>query len=211
MRFLSSSYKFLFFLFWSVSFSGIAQQNRIKGGGLLGLSSSQINGDGFGGFDKVGFTAGFFLEHSLKDRWDLLVELTYLNKGSFDPPIAQIGKFNTKKISLSYVELPVLIKYSIQKVRVLGGLSLGALVRDKQYRDGLAAVGNDVILGPFNKLEVAQHLGIEYHFTDQWAISWRHSMSILPISNRLTFDPTFLKFIGGAFNHSMVITVRRTF
>ena len=184
-------------------------ENRFEGGVLLGLASTQINGDGYAGYNRVGWTAGFFLERQYKDRWTFLTELAYITKGSLQPPNTLSGNFNTLKIRLNYVEMPFIFKYHIKKFRVMAGPSIGFLVGEKQFRDGVEAVGLDVIIGPFKKFEISSQIGVEYEVGEKSMLSWRYSTSMLPVANRLIQDPTSIfGFAGGSYNQLMTISLR---
>ncbi len=203
--------RLLLALFLSIYSLDTFTQNKFLGGAHAGLTTSQIDGDGYAGFNKVGFTLGFNLTHKLKDRLDLLAELSYTTKGSFDPANFQIGKINSQKIALSYLELPLLLSFKVKKIYINSGFSFGALVSEKQYRNGVELPEDQYTIGPFNAFEAAYLLGLEYKFSDQWGIMWRHSFSVTPVANRLNFDKSFFRLVGGAFSQSMSLTLRRTF
>ncbi len=210
MRLKTIHNTFLAFLF-ILGCSTLVMAQKFQGGALAGLVSSQIHGDGYAGFNNVGYNVGFFLNSDINEKWLWSFELSYLTKGSYDPPNARAGKFLTQRIRLSYVEAPLYIKYKYKKFLFFGGMSLGVLVSDKQFKNKVEVSGLDRVFNTLNRLEGSHHLGAEYALSDKMNIAWRHSMGFTPISNTLSFDPTFLRFIGGSFNHLMTLSLRRTF
>ena len=50
-------------------FSFIGKSQVFKSGLILGLSGSQVEGDGYGGYNKLGFIAGGFTNTNLSEKW----------------------------------------------------------------------------------------------------------------------------------------------
>ncbi len=191
---------------------GFAQSsNRFKGGFQAGFTSSQIHGDGFAGFDKAGWTAGFFLENNLSKKSTFQVELNYITKGSFDPPNFQIGKNNWKRIHLGYVEMPLILKFNIKKIILDVGLSGGFLAHEKQSDANTVLEGRDIIIGPFKRYEISYLLGVEYHFNDQWGVSGRTGSSLLPVTNQVRFERIIWGFFGGSYSQYLNLSLRYRF
>ena len=72
----------------SLSLSG----QTFKAGLLAGLSGSQIEGDGYGGYNKLGFIAGGFSNVDLNEKWSTQIEIYFINKGSFKEMLSSKGK-----------------------------------------------------------------------------------------------------------------------
>ncbi len=202
-----------FYFVFVLIFAGLPaftqNKNVFKGGIILGLNTSQINGDGYSGFDKAGIVGGFILKTKLSDKVTFQGELTYITKGSYDPPNYLIGKYTLKRIKLSYIEIPLIFKYQFKKVNFNAGASFGILTSQKQYDiNGLLPAP---FIGPFKKTEIATLIGVDYNLTDRWAVCWQSSVSILPIANRVVFDKLFLGLFGGAYNQYMSVTFQYTF
>lgn len=197
----------LFFLFFS---EDIFSQNDpiFKGGAQIGFTSAQIQGDGFSGFDKSGFMAGVTLQAKTAEKSFLQAELNYVTKGSFDPPNYTIGKNTFIKISLHYVEVPIMYNYNHKKWLFYGGVSLGILTHNKQ--DALGPI-LPPILTPIKKTETATILGIGYIFNENWKVSWRNSLSLLPICNTAVFNQRFLGIFGGAYNQYLSLQLQYSF
>lgn len=184
---------------------------KFKGGITGGISASQIDGDGYGGFNKAGFVLGGFVNTDLSEKWIGQFEINYTQKGSKDPPNHKIGKFNITVVQLDYIEIPVLVRHNFNKIGVEGGLYYGRLVRNKQ-RDANGQVTPQITgIGPFKGSELGYQLGLTYNLNDKFLVSWRQSASVLPIANRVIFDRSRLNFFGGAFNIVLVLSLKYQF
>ncbi len=70
----------LFFIFSIVSLSTEAQ--TFKPGIFGGIVTSQVGGDSYSGFNKLGVTFGGFVRYAINDKWSAQFELAYVQKGS---------------------------------------------------------------------------------------------------------------------------------
>ncbi|MFM9005662.1 MAG: hypothetical protein ACKOSR_09205, partial [Flavobacteriales bacterium] len=57
-------------------------RRSFKGGLLLGGVTSQISGDGLGGWDKFGMTAGAWVQVPFSKKVSATMSMKYINKGS---------------------------------------------------------------------------------------------------------------------------------
>ena len=81
-------------------------------GGLL----SQMDGDDFEGYDKLGLRVGVRGQAYISPRLDFAVEMNFEEKGSRfenDPAITSSDK--SRKIALSYAEMPLMLRYFIRR------------------------------------------------------------------------------------------------
>ena len=58
------------------------QKRNFKGGLIAGAVTSQISGDGLGGWDKFGLAAGAWVNVPFSDRASATMSMKYINKGS---------------------------------------------------------------------------------------------------------------------------------
>jgi hypothetical protein len=99
---------FIFFLFALALVNVQAQEEnsrRFDLGYFLGPSSSQMSGDGLGGFDKFGGTAGLSLRANISDRSNLLLSMGFISKGS-RAPLDTLTR-NVFAYRLNYIQIPV--------------------------------------------------------------------------------------------------------
>lgn len=106
----SLNYNKLFgFFFFALAFVTVQAQEentrRFDLGYFLGPSSSQMSGDGLGGFDKFGGTAGLSLRANISDRSNLLLSMGFISKGS-RAPLDTLTR-NVFAYRLNYIQIPV--------------------------------------------------------------------------------------------------------
>lgn len=196
---------FLFFIFISPWLTQAQEGTKalFSGGFQAGFTSSQIHGDGYSGFDKGGWTAGFLLRASKKESSSWQMELNYVTKGSFDPPNFNVGKIFWTKIQLDYVEIPFQYNYHPKKWIFSLGLAPGILIRQKQ--ETTLFVGD--VIRAIKPYELSTIFGISYRLSESWNVHWRNSISLIPISGNAIARPPFWGVYGGAYNQYMSFTL----
>jgi Outer membrane protein beta-barrel domain len=166
--------KYLMLLF--VSLPILCHAQRFKGGLVLGLNASQIDGDKMAGYDKAGLEAGTYVYTELTKRWNIQMELHYDGKGSSSPKDADVFQRNR----LNYIELPLLGQYAlIKNVKLQFGVSGGYLFHaTHNIGDGS---GYSDFTSSFNKIELAGFGGVNLTYLDPINFNIRYSYSIFPI------------------------------
>ncbi len=143
---------------------------------ILGANFSQIDGDQFAGYNKLGLNTGIEISREVNEEWDAAFELMYSMKGSkkvIDPDVFE----PTLKISYHYVEVPLLAKYKgFKKIELLGGVSLGVNVFNERDDNGIITEEDEL-----NRTEVALVLGGGYYISDNVALELRHGYSLLSV------------------------------
>ena len=77
-----------------------------QGGFIVGLAGSQIDGDNFSGYNKVGFEFGSFADYKLTDKWSLRSGVVLIQKGAHSS--TQVPYFKTV---IDEVEVPLWFNY----------------------------------------------------------------------------------------------------
>ena len=148
------------------------------GGGLiLGLSTSQVSGDNLGGFKKAGLLIGGFIDLQLNNAVRSQMEMTFIQKGSNNP---NMNENSYSDISLSYVEIPLLLKYQQSRtIAIEGGIETAFLI---------SASDNDIYgqissnsTREFNTTDIGVFIGLDYFINTRLILNSRISNSILPI------------------------------
>jgi hypothetical protein len=119
-------YFLLSLLLFGIHYVSFSQ--AFKAGISAGLSTSQVGGDGYGGFNKAGLTGGVFINTSLNEKMDGQFELEYVQKGSRKNPDTEKGDTEFFLLRLDYVQIPMLLKYYHKNFFLEGGLYVGVLV-----------------------------------------------------------------------------------
>lgn len=150
-----------------------------KGGIVAGMNFSQVDGDGTGGYRKLGINSGFVGQIDLTDRWYLNVEILFSQKGSKGNP----NNFEDFKLVLDYADVPILIKYHDKKggMNFGAGVAIGRIVRSKYELFG--APGPDSFFsgdGELRKWNAEGIADLSYMITPVWGLNLRFSYSIVP-------------------------------
>ncbi|CAN5402575.1 porin family protein [soil metagenome] len=108
-------------------FMNVSAQSPVSFGVKGGMNSTNLkfSGDGFN-FNpdsKIGFYAGLLAEIGISDMFALQPEAMYALMGA---------KSGDDKLNLSYVNIPVLLKYKNQGLSLVAGPQLGLLVSAKE-------------------------------------------------------------------------------
>ncbi|MCH8318736.1 MAG: PorT family protein [Bacteroidetes bacterium] len=202
----------IFFIIFSISIFFVNAQD-FKGGIIAGMNTSQIRGDAYLGFNKVGFIFGGFANIDLTKQLKVQYEIIYIGKGSKKPINPDKGQYDLRLIKLNYVEIPVVLTIRHKKpektihknITYEAGLSYGVLISSKEMDES----GETTIIGPFHKSEFAFQLGLNYALTEKTFINFRYSRSILPITGNAVV--TRRGIYGGAFNNIICLSLRYQF
>jgi hypothetical protein len=159
------------------------QAQDFGGGVILGLSTSQVGGDDLAGFHKAGLLLGVFANKSITELLSFQMEMTYIQKGSNNPNMnnAEHPNYSKQDISLSYIEVPLLLQYNqSDKLKIEGGVLTAYLV-DGHYNDLSGKMPNPI--NPFISYDIGLLLGIDYKYSENISLNTRIGNSILPIGS----------------------------
>ena len=159
------------------------QAQDFGGGVILGLSTSQVGGDNLAWFHKAGLLLGVFANKSITELLSFQMEMTYIQKGSNNPNMNNVEHPNYSKqdISLSYIEVPLLLQYNqSDKLKIEGGVLTAYLV-DGHYNDFNGKMPNEP--NPFISYDIGLLLGIDYKYSENISLNTRIGNSILPIGS----------------------------
>ncbi len=152
-----------------------------KGGVTGGLVVSQVDGDGYGGYNKIGFQGGVYSRYYFGDKLALTAMLRYLPKGS------HFGDNKTQtyfKINLNYIDIPITVSYRLfNKIDISAGVSAGVLFKTK-VEDPTGRVSAERLF--YKKTDISVLAGVSYCITEKVSINVEHMYSILPINTRMS-------------------------
>lgn len=157
-----------------------------KPGIILGLSAAQIEGDGYGGYDKIGFIAGGYVNTDLSEKVSTQFEIYFINKGSFDALHPDKGDFDSYKVNLNYIEIPVVFQYNQQKFNFEAGVYIGKLIGTPKIYDEIGE--RFVYQYPFKSIDFGGLLGISYHLNNHFSLNLRSKNSLIPIRDFPNLD-----------------------
>ncbi len=180
-------------------------QERFKAGLKVGVSTSQVEGDTYGGFDKAGFDGGASIHVKFNNKWSAQLEMLFVQKGSKHVGDANKGDYSYYLMQLNYIEVPLLIQYTQKKFTFEAGPGFAYLISGKEY-DGVGLIVNAL---PFYKTEMNASIGINYKVYKNFGINWRFTNSLLPIRGFYSGASTW--YNPGQRNNVISITATYTF
>ncbi len=155
---------------------------RFQGGLMAGATASQVDGDSYAGFNKLGFQGGVFVNTAFGKNFGAQFEIRYAGRGaqkvtSTDDPVVY-------KIGLHYIDLPVMATYTLKKKVVFDlGIVPGYLFAiNGEDSDGPVDESRFV---DFKKIDLAWMAGVNYRITDNLSANLRYSYSMLSINDNV--------------------------
>mgnify|MGYP006086860595 FL=1 len=192
---------FILFLFVLFASNISNAQESFKSGVYFGPNVGQIRGDGYAGFNKIGGQIGGFVSHDLKNDWDYVISIGYINKGSFKPSKPDQGIFDKYLIILNYAEAKFTLRKQISVVNLDFGPYLGILFTSS------VADENGKLNNPtynFRKIDFGGFIGISYPLNDKIIVSLTNEQSLWPMANSVEFVRWF-GIVGGSFNNVLAV------
>ena len=198
-------------LFIAVSFAFIGHSQETEKGvfsGIAhaGISTSQIFGDGYGGYNKLGFRGGVGIFTPIKENLSFQFELNFANRGSRKPARPDKGQIYQRKISGDYIDVPLLLKTHIRNFEIEFGLNNAKLVRSSDVQRPFERTSPF----PFNRYELGGNVGLYVPLGTTWKFNVRFHQAFSPTGGRLGFVNNY-NIYGGAFAHSIYFSLVRVF
>lgn len=178
-------------------FQTVTLAQSFIGGISAGASFSQVDGDKMAGYNKAGLIVGGFVNKQLGNKVSAQLEMLYIGKGSKRGANPNKGIFDYRRISLHYVEVPVVLQFWYEKLNLTleGGLSYGVLISSREEDE----YGETILVGPFKKNELGLITGVSYQLSDAFAVGLRFAYSILPIASEIEIING--RRYGGSYNN----------
>lgn len=177
------NYLIIIFALSSLSLSG----QTFKAGLLAGFSGSQIEGDGYGGYNKLGFVAGGFTNVGLNEKWSTQMEIYFINKGSFKAAKPSKGIYNQFYLNMNYIEIPVAFRYKYNKFKFEIGPYLAKFLSFK-FKDEFGEREQPFVNYPINSFDFGGFVGVNYNLTEKIIFNLRSKNSLIPFRNYQSFD-----------------------
>lgn len=160
-------------IFWQ---EGLTAQ-KFNAGAFAGATAAQVDGDFYSGFNKLGFTAGAFVNRGINYNIHWQLEIKYVTRGVYKGPSANDPTLYSA--AYHYVELPISLHYlHDRKIQVEAGISPEVLVHTVfSDQDGII----DPATYPDNRrFGLSVFGGVYYWFTDAVGLGIRYTYSAIP-------------------------------
>ncbi|MBX7141585.1 MAG: PorT family protein [Chitinophagales bacterium] len=164
----------------------------IRGGLIFGMDASQVDGDDYAGYHKVGFNTGFYGQIPVSKMFFFSVEILYAQDGGKAPVIP--GQVLRYRSQFGYAQVPILFHFQEKEAVNFGaGFLYGRLVGQRIFADEIeqpdpitctGKPDDTSLLDPqficTKKNDFRAVADANYLFTDNFMINVRFSYSIVP-------------------------------
>jgi hypothetical protein len=138
-----------------------------------GLNVSQIEGDGMGGYTKLGANAGVGTFIMYTPKFSNSVEIGYSMRGA-QSKFTNNNPFTFQRYSTDYIQMPVLFNYHNEKFGVFGGgFTPGLLVRTNFYNP--VSGFSELNMKPW---DLSMTLSYTYIFAEKFAANLNFNYSL---------------------------------
>lgn len=191
------------------------EMRTFYGGLLLGTNFSQVDGDYYAGFRKIGLNAGAIVYAKLGNKVAASMEILFSQKGARGHKVREslsknyiIEKYN---INLNYAEVPIMINYfDKRRSHFGGGLSYSQLISSNETlrTDPSYPVSDLNALYPFKKYDLNVVITGNLHLVKGWFLNYRYQYSLMPIRNKADME---ISRSGEQFNNMHVLRIMYLF
>ena len=188
-----------------------ATTKRFDLGYFIGPLSSQMSGDGLGGFDKFGGTAGLSLRANISDRSDLLLGMGFISKGSRSP-LDTLTR-NVFAYRLNYIQIPVTWQlHWNEKINIHLSPYAAFLVHQSVMANKESYTLTEYGGQPaFNDWDFGINAGIGFVFTDNTSIVFEFGQSVVPIRPNPSPTNQFSYYERGNYNSTVSLMLLHYF
>ena len=181
---------------------------KFNGGLIAGATFSQVDGDRYFGYHKLGITGGVYANLPVSEHFALQMELKYTQMGAHSSDEeATMSGYGEYDLRLHYAEIPLMLQYDFGHFTVYGksldfltleaGLSLDFLL--KHYGEMDYSTQN----WKLNFFSITGNYGLHFDITDHWGIGARMMYSITPMQT----NPSPLWFFDHSYNKVIQFTL----
>ncbi|MBI3518781.1 MAG: PorT family protein [Bacteroidetes bacterium] len=191
--------KTIIFIFLLIPFSFIGQEKKNVFNLLLtaGVSPSQVHGDAYSGFHKLGAMGGIGVESVFSESTSMNLSFLFIQKGAQKNQNLTKNDLTYYYLNLNYLEVPLLVTYTQKKFLFDIGVSAAYLIN---YYEASEA-GNLTGLYPFQKFDYSVKIGLGYNITPKWFVNFRSSNSFITTRpNRIKQAIYYNNIIARTFN-----------
>lgn len=184
---------------------------------VAGATMSQIDGDKYYGYNKLGLTAGAFVSLPVAEHFAAQMELKYTQMGAKSSiREAELPDYGPYKLMLHYAEIPLMLRYDFGHFTI-NGKSLDFLMLE-------AGISLDFLLKHHGEMDYATqdwklnffsatgNIGAHFDITNRIGLGVRMMYSFLPMQTNPTplrlFDHSWNKVIQGTLTYSIYSPLR---
>ena len=183
------------------------EYHTFYGGLVLGANFTQVDGDTYEGYHKVGLNGGGIVYMKLSENMGASMEMVYTQKGSHDISQSEspyIGTyFSEYKLKVNYVEIPVMFHFlTSRRLHYEIGASYARLINSSEFLYSNPGAVIDPNVYYFRKSDICALAGGYYQIYKWWFLEARFQYSLVTIRDAARIP------IGGPQQFNNVVTLR---
>lgn len=185
----------LFVLFSALGWVSGAAQNYYEdertfyGGVVVGPNFTQVDGDDFAGYHKIGLNVGGIVYTKMDENLFVSLEILYSQKGSKSNGAQELSSgysITNYSINLNYAEVPVMLNYfDNHKNHFGGGFSYSRLASYSESITTYPATSVDLNQYPFKKGDLNILLNGSLHLWKGLFLNGRFQYSLISIRDKI--------------------------
>lgn len=156
-----------------------------SGAAVAGVNFSQVDGDSYYGYHKVGLNIGAQAYAHFNTTWGMSMEFLYSQKGSRGQAIVEsptIGTYVTKYfMNINYIEVPFMLHTIYHDFDIEAGVSYGFLLQSNEYILSDQPVSITIDKNSFNTTETSFIFGLSHKLYGSFFANIRYQYSLAPI------------------------------
>ena len=167
----------------------VEEKRTFIGGLVAGGNFTQVDGDDFRGYAKIGANFGGIVYAQIDEGFALSMEILYSQKGSRSKTgiEAEPGLFITNyRIELNYAEVPIMINYFFKRKSGFGaGFSYSQLASSNEVLETNPPKTYNLEQYPFHKVDINFLLGGNIHLHGGLFLNLRFQYSMIPVRHKV--------------------------
>lgn len=183
-----------------------------EGGIVFGGNITQVDGDTYSGYHKIGIQAGGSVNVNFTHWFGIGMEMLYAQKGSRGANVKEslaLGTYFDKYyLNLNYIEIPLLLRYRMAFADIEGGISYARLVSSKEWVDADVPVVIKPELNSFRPDDYNYVAGICVHLGNHWQAGARYQYSVQPIRTWDRLPARYSQYGVNEYNNVVVFRIR---
>ena len=187
--------------FFILGISSISNAQEFKIDTHIGMTATQVTGDALAGFNKAGLFGGVTVRRKMGSFGYGQMEMNFIQKGSRKNAQPDKGIYDSYKLRLNYIEVPVSYRYMFYKgIGVDFGLKFAYLINAKEF-DENGEIPEEAEKPGFNKFDISAFAGLTYKINKNWGFIIRYAYSIK--SFRPKPESSYTYYSDGQFNETI--------
>jgi hypothetical protein len=162
----------------------------------VGITACQVHGDNYSGYNKLGGTAGLYVNAAIKEHTSLEFGIIFVQKGARKNQNPAKFDYKYYYLNLNYVEVPLLLRWQPNKFFFTLGGSFAYLINYYEASE----VANLTGMYPFKSTEYSLNTGIGMAMTPKISCEVRFNNSIVTVRPFPGFHPYYNNPVARYFN-----------